>query len=70
MVGGIDTLTRGLADAAELLDMAIADRDDDSIAAVAADVAGLGAQVDKLEFQRMFAGPMDAGNALDRKSVV
>jgi peptide chain release factor 2 len=63
VVGGIDTLTQGLADAAELLEMAIADRDDDSIAAVAADVGKLDTRVGELEFQRMFSGPMDASNA-------
>jgi len=63
IVHGIDTLTAGLADADELLEMAIADSDDDTAQSVTADLARLEAQVDKLEFQRMFSGKMDSANA-------
>jgi peptide chain release factor 2 len=63
VVAGIATLTAALDDAGELLDMAIGDRDDDTIGAVAADVGKLQAQVDALEFQRMFSGAMDPTNA-------
>jgi peptide chain release factor 2 len=63
IVSGIDTLTRGLADAEELLQLAVADADEDTAGAVAKDLAGLEARVAKLEFQRMFSGPSDASNA-------
>jgi peptide chain release factor 2 len=63
IVSGIDTLTAGLADARELLDLAIADGDDDTANAVIADLGRLEATVAKLEFRRMFSGKMDAANA-------
>ncbi|AND68385.1 peptide chain release factor 2 [Dyella thiooxydans] len=43
--------------------MAAADGDDDTVAAVQGDVALLDIEVNKLEFQRMFAGKMDSANA-------
>ncbi|WP_111983364.1 MULTISPECIES: peptide chain release factor 2 [Dyella] len=63
IVSGIDSLTAGLNDAGELLDMAAADGDEDTVNSVVADLAGLEAKVAKLEFQRMFSGKMDANNA-------
>ncbi|WP_157469049.1 peptide chain release factor 2 [Dyella thiooxydans] len=63
VVNGIDRLTAGLTDARELLEMAAADGDDDTVAAVQGDVALLDIEVNKLEFQRMFAGKMDSANA-------
>ena len=63
IVSGIDELGAGLKDAGELVEMAAADGDEDTVNAVIADVAKLEARVDKLEFQRMFSGEMDATNA-------
>ncbi|WP_100218269.1 peptide chain release factor 2 [Dyella japonica] len=63
IVSGIDSLTGGLADAGELLEMAAADGDEDTIQSVVTDLSGLEAKVGKLEFQRMFSGKMDANNA-------
>src|SRR6185437_10565380 len=63
IVSGIDHLSAGLADAKELLDMAIEAGDDDTAQSVIDDLAKLDAQVNKLEFQRMFSGKMDATNA-------
>ncbi|NUR23454.1 peptide chain release factor 2 [Frateuria sp.] len=63
IVSGIDQLTAGLVDARELLDMAIADGDEDTAGAVVDDLAKLEARVAKLEFQRMFSGKMDSANA-------
>ncbi len=63
MVEGLDTLGKGLDDAGDLLEMAAADGDEAALGAVAGDVETLAAQVDKLEFQRMFAGKMDSANA-------
>ena len=63
VVNGISELMSSLGDARELLEMAHADGDEDTAAAVRADVARLEARVAKLEFQRMFSGKMDACNA-------
>src|SRR6185437_8042233 len=63
IVHGIDTLTAGLNDAGDLLEMAMADGDDDTARSVIDDLAKLESQVGKLEFQRMFSGKMDAMNA-------
>ena len=63
MVTGIDELTSGLSDAKELVEMAAADGDEETVASIADDVAKLEARVGKLEFQRMFSGKMDAANA-------
>lgn len=63
VVSGIDYITSGLADAGELLEMAAADGDDDTVLSVQGDVSKLEAVVGKLEFQRMFSGKMDAANA-------
>ncbi|TYT23778.1 peptide chain release factor 2 [Luteimonas viscosa] len=62
-VNGIRSLTEGLAGAGELLDMAEAEDDEDTAQAVADDVERHAGEVDKLEFQRMFSGEMDATNA-------
>ncbi|GAP67036.1 bacterial peptide chain release factor 2 [Mizugakiibacter sediminis] len=63
VVGGLARLSSGLADAGELLELAAADNDEGSVKAVAADVETLARSVEKLEFQRMFSGKMDAANA-------
>ena len=63
VVEGLQRIGAGLGDAAELLNLAAADQDEASIAAVAADVQALAGQVGQLEFQRMFAGKMDSANA-------
>ncbi|MGN6282955.1 peptide chain release factor 2 [Frateuria sp.] len=63
VVTGIDELSAGLSDAKELLDMAAADGDEDTVRSVADDVEKLEARVGKLEFQRMFSGKMDSNNA-------
>ncbi|HWU76575.1 MAG TPA: peptide chain release factor 2 [Rhodanobacter sp.] len=63
IVNGIDRMTASLTDAGELLEMAIADGDDDTAQSVIDDLAKVDAEVNKLEFQRMFSGKMDATNA-------
>jgi peptide chain release factor 2 len=63
IVNGIDTLSAGLADAGELLEMAAADGDEDTVNSVADDVSRLDAEVNKLEFRRMFSGQMDSAYA-------
>jgi len=56
-------LTRGLADAGELLDLAAAENDQAAADEVEADASRLRIEVERLEFQRMFPGQMDSHNA-------
>jgi len=48
-----------LADAAEMLQLAIEERDEEVLNAVAKDLENMESDVDRLEFERMFAGEMD-----------
>ncbi len=59
----LEQLETGLNDAGELLEMAVAENDEDSVEAVEQDLADLQKQVEELEFRRMFSGEMDACNA-------
>ncbi len=59
----IDTLTQGLTDASDLLVMAVDEDDTDTVVEVEKELEGLTAQLEQLEFRRMFAGRMDANNA-------
>jgi peptide chain release factor 2 len=63
VVGGLDKLTTGLADAGELLQMAVDEDDADTVDEVLTDLAGFEKAVAGLEFRRMFSGDMDANNA-------
>ncbi|GLQ99650.1 peptide chain release factor 2 [Dyella mobilis] len=63
IVSGIDRITAGLDDAGELLEMAAADGDEDTVQSVVNDVTKIDGEVSKLEFQRMFSGKMDSANA-------
>ena len=63
MVQTIDELDAGGADAGDLLEMAAAEDDKETVDAVAADIAQLIGQLEKLEFRRMFSGEMDPNNA-------
>ena len=62
-VNGIRSLDEGLSGASELLDLAAAENDEETAHAVLDDVERCAAGVDRLEFQRMFSGKMDAANA-------
>jgi peptide chain release factor 2 len=53
----------GLAEAADLLEMAAEEDDQDTADAVVADLDELEAQLAKLEFRRMFSNEMDPNNA-------
>ena len=59
----MDALLGGLADARELLDMAAAEDDEGTAAEVVADLDALEERLERLEFQRMFSGEMDANSA-------
>jgi len=59
----MDTLSGGLRDANELLEMAIAENDADTVAELVSDLVKYESSVSDLEFRRMFSGEMDINNA-------
>ena len=63
MVHTIEKLQGGTSDATDLLEMAAAEEDSDTVAEIEADIEGLVAQLEQLEFRRMFDGEMDPNNA-------
>jgi peptide chain release factor 2 len=63
VVANLDQLTRGLRDAADLLDLAAEESDLRAADEIERDVADLSTVVERLEFQRMFPGKMDSHNA-------
>jgi peptide chain release factor 2 len=60
IVSTLERVGQSLADNADLLEMAIEEGDADTLEAVAGDLAEVEADVEQLEFQRMFSGEMDA----------
>ena len=52
-----------LSDAKDLLELAVEEQDQDTFDAVQADLDTLEKDLEKLEFQRMFSGKLDANNA-------
>jgi peptide chain release factor 2 len=63
IVGGLDRISGGLKDAGELLELAALEPDTRAADQIEDDVDRLSAQVQALEFQRMFPGKMDSHNA-------
>lgn len=63
IVTTIDTLTTGLSDAEELLDMSVEEEDADGVQGVVDELDDLTQQLEVLEFRRMFSGKMDPNNA-------
>ncbi|KPQ28839.1 MAG: peptide chain release factor 2 [Marinobacter excellens HL-55] len=63
IVKTIDNLTSGLSDAESLLDMAVEEDDEGTVAEIVADLESLDKELEKLEFRRMFSGEMDPNNA-------
>lgn len=63
VVGLLGSLGSGLEDAAELLDMAREEDDEETMHSVEADLRQLETSIAELEFRRMFGGEHDAGNA-------
>ncbi len=59
----LDELAEGLADARDLLEMAVEEGDEETVDAVVADLEGYESKVSDLEFRRMFSGEMDPNNA-------
>ena len=63
VVAGLDRLTRGLRDSGEILELAAEEGDERAAAQIETDATALAADVEQLEFQRMFPGKMDSHNA-------
>ncbi|EGV52017.1 peptide chain release factor 2, programmed frameshift [endosymbiont of Riftia pachyptila (vent Ph05)] len=63
VVETIDALDVGLADAVDLLEMAVEEADDEALDAVVADLDAFEQRIAELEFRRMFSGEMDPSNA-------
>lgn len=63
IVNTIIELDSGLQDCEEILEMAVEEKDEETIDSIISDLAGFETKVEKLEFQRMFSGEMDANNA-------
>lgn len=63
VVNTVNVLQSGLADASELLEMAIEEGDEATVATIVDDLSGFETKVADLEFRRMFSGEMDANHA-------
>lgn len=63
VVNSIEQLEQALNDAAELIDIAVEEKDEATLEEVIADLDQLNGEVEKLEFRRMFSGEMDANCA-------
>ncbi len=63
IVNGLDKLFNGLSDIGELLEMALAEDDEEAVQDIIAELDELEQEVSGLEFRRMFSGEMDANNA-------
>jgi len=62
VVKTIDTLDTGLADSQDLLDMAVEEDDENAVEDIRSELAGLQAELETLEFRRMFSGELDPNN--------
>ena len=63
VVDTLGGLQQSLADAEELVELAAGEGDEETLAAVEADLADMERRVAALEFRRMFSGEMDEANA-------
>jgi peptide chain release factor 2 len=59
----LQEVAQGVADAADLLEMAVEEQDEGTQQEIAADLDGMLSQIEKLELQRMFSGKADGANA-------
>lgn len=59
----LETLNRALTEGYDLLEMAVAESDQETADLIARDISRLTKQVEQIEFTRMFGGEMDAQNA-------
>jgi peptide chain release factor 2 len=63
VVQSLDHISRGLRDAGELLELAADEADTRAADEIERDASALAAEVERLEFQRMFPGKMDSHSA-------
>jgi peptide chain release factor 2 len=63
VVTTLDEMEEGLADAGDLLEMAVEEGDEETVGSVVADLELYEQKVSGLEFRRMFSGEMDSSNA-------
>ncbi len=63
VVKTLDDMVSGAGDARDLLEMAVEEQDEDTVAEVQNELNAMLARLEKLEFQRMFSGEMDVNNA-------
>ncbi len=63
VVNTVNTLDQGVADCRDLIDMAVEENDEESVAEVEVEVGSLDEHLATLEFRRMFSGEMDANGA-------
>ena len=63
IVHTLQDLSHALRDIPDLLELAVAESDEQMLHAVANDLAQITKQVESMEFQRMFSGKMDRANA-------
>jgi len=63
VVHGLTRIRDGLNEAEELIELAAAEGDEETVASVEADLDAIEKEVSNLEFRRMFSGEMDANNA-------
>ncbi|MGI9202980.1 MAG: peptide chain release factor 2 [Woeseiaceae bacterium] len=59
----LENLTSSLADADELLELAVEEDDAETVAELSSDLDGYAKQINDLEFRRMFAGELDPNDA-------
>jgi peptide chain release factor 2 len=63
IVNTIETLDANSADSMDLLEMAAAEDDEDTVSEIEKDIEGMIELLEKLEFRRMFSGEMDENSA-------
>ena len=63
IVVGLDSLTRNITDATELLELAAMEDDDETLSEVVKDARRIVIDIEKMEFRRMFSGEADGANA-------
>ena len=63
IVGTLDALSSGLRDNLELLEMAVAEDDEETVSSIAKELGELTRRLAAMEFRRMFSGEQDASNA-------
>ena len=63
IVGTLDALSSGLRDNLELLEMAVAEDDEETVSSITEELGELTRRLAAMEFRRMFSGEHDASNA-------